>query len=104
MEEGKREGYQDTNLAQSPKLTKIILGNGKEYKLAPMNANILCSVEDEFDKSIDELLGSGRLSVIRYLIYLRLKDKYPEFDSEEKVGELLDIESMKNLGESLGVN
>lgn len=68
-----------------------------------MNANMLVEIEDTFDKPIDEVFGTPRIKHVRLLLYLRLRNKYPEIDSEEKLGELLDMEALTKIGKALGV-
>ena len=94
-----------TNLALEPKMDKIKLSDGREYELSPMNINIYAELEDRFEQPLDELFAKGKLSFIRHLLFLRLKKNYPEFDTEEKVGEL--VTSLKmvtgNIGKIYGV-
>ena len=104
METGKGKGNKNTGgLAKPPTLNKIKLNDGKEYQLIPVNVNILSDIEDKFDKPFYELFTSGRVKPLRYMLYLRLKDKYPEIDSEEKLGSLMDINTIYDIGEMLGV-
>ncbi len=88
-------------LAQTPKLETIVLADGKEYRLKPMNANLLCDIEDYFDQPITQLLVGGRIKPMRYLLWLRLKDNYDI--TEERVGELFDANVMDNIKDILGV-
>lgn len=103
MAEGTVSGDKDTNLAKPAELTQITLNDGKEYELAPVNVNILAEIEDEFDQPFHKVLGDGRIKPIRYMLWLRLKDKYPEIKSEEKLGTMIDMNTIYNLGELLGV-
>lgn len=80
------------NLAQAPKIDSIVLADGKEYKLLPFDLNMLSEVEDKFDSSFTELITQGRAKVIRFILFLRLKN-YPEL-TEEKVGQLLTVDKM----------
>lgn len=98
--EGK--GNKNTNLAQSPKIDKAILADGKEYELAPVNINILADLEDKFDIPFGELMGSGRIKPLRYLIYLRLKPNYPDI-TEEEVGKLIDINVLTKIIKMIGM-
>ena len=91
------------SLAKPPVFNKVKLNNGKEYQLVPVDVNILSDIEDKFDKPFYELFTSGRVKPIRYMLYLRLKDKYPEIDSEEKLGSMMDINTIYDIGEMLGV-
>lgn len=92
------------NLALDPKMDKVKLNDGKEYELSPMNLNILAELEDKFEQPLDELFSKGRLSFIRYLLFMRLKKNYPELDTEEKVGELVTLGTVAGLlGKIYGV-
>lgn len=91
------------SLAKPPGLKEIKLNDGKVYQLAPVDVNILSEVEDKFDKPFFELFTTGRIKPVRYMLYLRLKDKYPEIDSEEKLGSLMDINTIYEISEVLGV-
>ena len=85
------------NLALEPKMDKIKLSDGREYELSPMNINILAELEDKFEKPLDELFTKGRLSFVRYILFLRLRKNYPELDTEEKVGELVTLQMVSGL-------
>lgn len=92
------------NLALESKMDKIKLSDGKEYELSPMNINILAELEDKFEQPLDELFSKGRLSFVRYILFLRLRKSYPELDTEEKVGELVTLEMVAGLlGKIYGV-
>ena len=104
MGTGEKRGNKNTkSLAKPPQLTKIKLNDGKEYQLIPVDVNILSDIEDKLDKPFYELFTSGRVKPLRYMLYLRLKDQYPEIDSEEKLGSLMDINVIYDIGEMLGV-
>ncbi len=97
---GTSEEGRDTatkNLALEPKMDKITLSDGKEYELSPMNINILAELEDKFEQPLDELFTKGRLSFVRYILFLRLRKGYPELDTEEKVGELVTLKMVSGL-------
>ncbi len=80
----------------------ITLADGKEYELTPMTLNVMVAVEEKFDKSYFDLVNSRRLSHIRYIVYLRLKDKYPEL-TEGKVGELVTVTVLTEIAKLYGV-
>jgi hypothetical protein len=86
----------ENNLAKTEELSKIVLKDGKEYTLAPLDLNTLVDIEDKFDKPLSELLKEGRLKVIRYILFKRLHPNYPEL-TEDKLGTLLDFGYMKTL-------
>ena len=100
-----REG-RDTvtkNLALAPKMDKIKLNDGNEYELTPINLNIMAELEEKFDKPLDQLYEKSGMRFVRFLLYLRLKNKYPEFDSEEKVGALVTPDILVQIGSIYGV-
>lgn len=102
---GTSEGKGDRNaknLAQSPKIDKAKLADGKEYDLAPVNINILADLEDKFDMSFGDLMGSGRIKPLRYLVYLRLKPNYPDL-TEDEVGKLIDMKVLTNIIKTIGM-
>ncbi len=98
----RKENKMEDILAKGAKLQTIILADGKEYELAPMTLNILVQVEDKFEKSYFDLVNSRRLSHIRYIVYLRLKGKYPEL-TEEKIGELINMDVLTEIAKLYGV-
>ena len=83
-----------------PKTLKL---GGKSYKLSPLNLNVMASIEDEFDCSIDkvgELLDKKRASALRKLIFIFLKDNYPELTITE-VGKNIDVNNLKEVSETI---
>lgn len=92
------------NLALEPKMDKVKLNDGNEYELTPINLNILAELEEKFDKPMEELYEKSKFGFIRYLLYLRLRGKYPEFDSEKKVGELVTPDILVQIGSIYGVS
>lgn len=104
METGKGSRGKNTgSLAKPPVLKEIKLNDGKVYQLVPVDVNILSEIEDKFDKPFYELFTTGRVKPVRLLLYLRLKDKYPEIDSEEKLGSMMDLNTIYEISEMLGV-
>lgn len=83
-------------LAKPPKVETITLADGKEYKLSPMNLNVLSEVEDKFDKPINDLFsGSIRMSVFRALLFARIKRNYQM--TEDQLGELVTDDVLLNM-------
>ena len=106
MQESTGDRDKNANLARQPELNKITLNDGKEYELEPMNINILVSAEDKFNKPFPQIMDDaqkGYIRVIRYLLWMRIKNKYPEVDTEEKLGSMLDLDVMLNLANVFGV-
>lgn len=92
-----RRIMEDTKLAQPPKLQNVVLADGKEYQLAPLNVNMLAEIEEKFDKGIDELFsGTIRMKVLRALLFVRIHPGYPDM-TEEKLGDLLTDDVLLNI-------
>lgn len=87
----------------------IILG-GKHYVLSPLNLNVLADIEEEFNCSLEQvhkmLRGKGsaavkRCTLLRTLIYILLKENYPEM-TKTKVGALVDLTNMDKVDDAAG--
>lgn len=92
----------DKILAKGVELNTIVLSDGKEYELAQMTINLASQVEDKFDMSFFELISKRRISHIRFIIYLRLRAKYPDL-TEEKVGDLVTFDVLKKIAKLYGL-
>lgn len=90
----------EKNLAASGKINKILLADGKEYELAPVDLNIMADLEEKYDKDFDWMIRSGRSKYIRHLYFLLLKEKNPEL-TEEATGKLITAEVMLRLYETI---
>ena len=77
------------SLANTAPIETITLTDGKEYTLSPLDLNMLCEVERRFPdvEPITKILD-GKMSTIRLVLWLRLRDKYPEV-TEESIGKLV---------------
>jgi len=91
-----------TNLAKIPDIAKMVLADGKEYELAPVDLNMLVKVEDEFNCPFVEALSGNRIKPIRFFLYLRLKENYPEL-TLETVGKLANATVLENTTQILEV-
>ena len=86
----------------TPEKKTIKLGE-KEYKLAPLNLNVLANIEEEFDCGVAALgpkLEKRQASALRKLVYILLKDQYPDM-TLIKVGEFIDLSNMAEVSEAL---
>ena len=102
METGEGKGNTaPKNLARPPEIKTIKLNDGKEYELAPVDINLLADVEDKFGQPFGKISEGGRVKPIRYLLWLRLKGKYPEIDTEERLGSMVDLDTLYKLSEVL---
>lgn len=89
-------------LGKEKKTTTIILADGQEYKMSPLNLNLLCEVEDKFGAVAEEVFKKPSMKVMRCLIYLLLKPNHPDI-TEEMVGELVDMKVIEGIKNILGV-
>ena len=74
----------------------IKLADGKEYKLGPVNLNVLANLEEEFGCGLDELdkkFKKPSASSLRLLLYVLLKDNHPEI-TKEQAGRLVSMDIM----------
>lgn len=97
MVTGKESGHQDS---QDVKTIQLVDGN--EYELAPMTVNLMIEVENKFDLSYFELIQKRRVIHTRYILYLRLRVKYPHL-TEEKIGELVTTETLMEIAKIYGM-
>jgi hypothetical protein len=105
MGTGTTGGNQNTaraNLGRATPPAKIILADGNEYTITPLNLNSLCSLEERFGKEADELLKKPTMKVVRALLFECIKPNHPGL-TEEMVGELVTGEIISKLGELLKV-
>jgi len=90
------------NILGTPEKKTIKLGE-KDYELSPLNLNVLASIEEEFDCGIDKLgpkLEKRQASTLRKLIYILLKDQYPDL-TLTKIGELINLKNLAEISEAL---
>ena len=90
------------NILSTPERKTIKLGD-KEYRLSALNLNVLADIEEGFDCSIDKvgkMLDKKRASALRRLVYILLKQEYPDM-TLEKIGELIDLSNMAEVSEAL---
>ncbi|MBA7602014.1 hypothetical protein ES703_09099 [subsurface metagenome] len=88
----------ERNILSTPKGNTIKLGK-KEYKLSPLNLNVLASIEEEFDCTFAELgekLEKRQASSLLKLIYILLKDNYPDM-TQDKIGGLVDLDNLEEV-------
>ena len=95
--ENRNQDTEGQGLARGDKGKKILLADGNEYELSPLTLNMLCELEDKFRDAF-EVLQKPSMKAIRFILYLKLKTKYPTI-TEEKAGELVTEEIFSKLGE-----
>ena len=87
------------NVLAKPKGKVITLIDGKQYNLSPINLNVLVALEEEFNAGLGELantLMKRQASTLRSLLFVLLKDNYPELD-KNKIGELITLDNMAEI-------
>ena len=84
------------NMTEKSKGVDVVLGDGKTYQLPPLDANIMEAIEEEFDKSWQELFEKSRTKVLKAIIYHLLKPNNPNITREE-VGALLTVKAQSNV-------
>ena len=73
---------------------KVVLADGKEYKLGPVSLNVLANLEEEFGCGLNELskkFGKQQASSFRLLLFVMLRENYPEI-TKEQAGKLVSME------------
>ena len=84
------------NMTEIVKGASVVLGDGKTYQLPMLNANMMEAIEDEFDKSWQELFTKPRAKVLKTMVYHLLLPNNPNITREE-VGALLTIKAITNV-------
>jgi len=75
---------------------KITLADGKEYKLGPINLNVLTGLEEELGCGLDELgkkFAKPRASHLRTLLYVLLRENHPDM-TQDGAGKLVSVDIM----------
>jgi len=86
----------DNELLKEEKPRTIKLADGKEYKLGPINLNVLANLEEEFGCGLDALnkkFEKQQASSLRSLVYLLLKENHPDI-TREQAGKLVSLDSL----------
>lgn len=79
-------------LSEAPKRT-IILADGKEYILSPVNLNVLADLEEEFGCSLEELRKRSdkqSFTVLRTLLLVFLRENHPTI-TKRQLGKLIPV-------------
>ena len=84
------------NMTQETKTHDVVLGDGKTYQLPVLDANIMEAVEEEFDKSWQELFAKPRTKILKVIVYHLLKPNNPNITLKE-VGALLTVQAQTNV-------
>ena len=83
---------------------RIIKLGKKEYKLSPLNLNVLASIEEEFGCGIDKIgdvLAKKMATALRTLVYILLRDNYPDM-TKTKIGELITTDNLGEISTQVG--
>jgi hypothetical protein len=78
----------------------VTLGNGESYLMRPLNLNMMAAVEEKFGQPFLKLLAENRMSVVRHLLFLMLKEDKPTL-TEERVGQLVTIDILGTVSEEI---
>ncbi len=100
--EGGTQNTEGQVLSTGAPVQTIKLADGQDWKLKPINLNMLIALESKFGKVTDDMAKSPSFAFLRYVLFLRLQP----FDldlTEDKVGELVDTNVMKELPKLLEV-
>lgn len=84
------------SVLQKPEYKEVVLADGNTYKLSPLNLNVLADLEEELGVGLDklaDLMTSKPTSSLRLLLYILLKENYPDLN-KRKVGTLVTLETM----------
>ncbi len=94
------------SILSTPEGHTIKLGD-KEYKLSPLNLNVMMAIEEEFNCSFSEfgkLLQSGEIkevtSTAKVLLIL-LKENHPEVSLAE-IGKVITLDNFEVFGDAIG--
>ena len=88
-------------LLKEEKPRVITLADGKEYKLGPINLNVLANLEEEFNSDLGKLgqkFDKHQASSFRSLLFVLLKENHPEI-TKEQAGKLVSIDAMPKISE-----
>ena len=78
-----------SNLGVEEQPNKVVLRDGKEYSLEPLDLNIMCDIQKQFgNKPFATLFKEGDIVPLRYLMWLRIKVHHTDITLEQ-VGHLI---------------
>jgi len=83
---------------------QIIKLGEKEYTLSLLTLNVMCGLEEEFDCSlsdIGDLLTKRQATTLRRLLYILLKDGYPELTKDE-IGKMVRVKDLEQISATVG--
>jgi hypothetical protein len=67
---------------------EVVLGDGETYTLAVLDVNMMEAMEEEFDKTWDELFDQPRIKVVKSMLWRLLVPSNPDLTGEQ-VGKLV---------------
>ncbi len=98
--ERRRKDMPDT-LGTTPEIRKVTLADGNEYEADQITVNTFCDMETKFGQPIAQIFD-GRITPVRHLFFLLLKNKAPEL-TEESMGALITPEILGEMRKLIGV-
>lgn len=94
----------ETNILAQAKSSVITLGDGKEYRLSPVNLNTLADLEEEFGCSLEELRKKSdrqSFAVLRTLLLVFLRENYPTI-TKRQIGKLVTVKLLPEVSKVIG--
>lgn len=88
------------NMTEVTKTQEVVLGDDKTYLLPVIDANVMEAIEEEFDKTWQELFEKPRIKVLKAVVLQLLKPSNPNITLKE-VGALLTVKAQSNVAKVL---
>ncbi len=98
---GPQEQKETINMASKPAPQVVVLGDGKEYTLPVIDANIMETVEEHFNMEWQNIFAKLRAKHMKVLLHSMLRTQNPNISIEE-VGALLTVDAQVVFGKALG--
>ena len=93
-------------ILETPKPKILKLADGKEYKIPPLNLNVMADIQEEFDCDFIEvckkLLNDNKpdFSVLRKALYVLLRQNHPEVTIID-VGKLVESNQLTDVFQAI---
>ena len=90
------------NILSTPEKKTIKLGE-EDYRLSPLNLNVLADIEEAFGCSLMKLgreLEKRQAITLRKLIYILLKEEYPDITLTE-IGKSITVSNLAAVNKTL---
>ena len=93
----------EVNILATEKPKTLILSDGKDYKLPPIDLTTLANIEKTMGFGLGRLtikLETETMTTMRSLIYALLKEEQPNLDID-KVGHLITLKEMSSISSTI---